>query len=232
MENVVLERGKRAGNILLVQTLVNAGLTVMSVLTDGNSSDYGSDLIVAAIASLINIAISFILISPLKHDRLKDIRIIYIILCCISVAGLYSYFKNDSLMMVFISLLGVFINVLVIIAMYNLGATGKICCYVAAGLSLVSAFLSFTDSEFFFPDLVDSVFSFVYFIFLGLYIESKGIKVEPQKIVEETPEKVYVELPNNHRNNYDDLIKLKELMDAGVITPAEYDAKKKQILGL
>ena len=37
---------------------------------------------------------------------------------------------------------------------------------------------------------------------------------------------------NNTNNNLDDLKKLKELLDAGVITQEEFDAKKKQLLGL
>ena len=33
-------------------------------------------------------------------------------------------------------------------------------------------------------------------------------------------------------NNLDDLLKLKSLLDSGVITQEEFDAKKKQLLGL
>lgn len=38
--------------------------------------------------------------------------------------------------------------------------------------------------------------------------------------------------PQSSPTRYDELIKLKELLDAGVITQADFDAKKKQILGL
>lgn len=37
---------------------------------------------------------------------------------------------------------------------------------------------------------------------------------------------------NNTNNNLDNLKKLKELLDSGIITQEEFDAKKKQILGL
>lgn len=37
---------------------------------------------------------------------------------------------------------------------------------------------------------------------------------------------------NSSSNDYDQLIKLKQLLDAGILTQEEFDAKKKQILGL
>ena len=36
----------------------------------------------------------------------------------------------------------------------------------------------------------------------------------------------------SHQSNADELKKYKELLDSGVITQEEFDAKKKQILGL
>ena len=38
--------------------------------------------------------------------------------------------------------------------------------------------------------------------------------------------------PKNDRNDYDDLKKLKSLYDEGILTKDEFEAKKKQILGL
>ncbi|MCI1986940.1 MAG: SHOCT domain-containing protein [Lactobacillus sp.] len=38
--------------------------------------------------------------------------------------------------------------------------------------------------------------------------------------------------PQNSLTRYDELVKLKELLDADIITQADFDAKKKQILGL
>ena len=233
--SITLERGRRAGNILLAQTLVSAALSVLMVLTVGDSIDLGSALIGASIAALFNIAINFILISPLKKDKLNSIRAIYIILCCLSVAFLYfNYVEGASDEGVF-SLLGVSVNVIVVIALYLLGPVGKVCCFIAAGLSLVSAVLPIINSDFYFPDIIDALFSVVYYVFLGAYVESKKPGAEEEEEADAEEEETEVsndEQPNKSGKDYDDLIKLKELMDKGVITPAEYQAKKKQILGL
>ena len=37
---------------------------------------------------------------------------------------------------------------------------------------------------------------------------------------------------NNSTNNADEIKKYKELLDGGIITQEEFDAKKKQLLGL
>ena len=54
-----------------------------------------------------------------------------------------------------------------------------------------------------------------------------NILIERQK--KETPANINVE---NKSDTPNDLIKLKELLDMGIITQEEFDAKKKQILGL
>jgi hypothetical protein len=40
-----------------------------------------------------------------------------------------------------------------------------------------------------------------------------------------------VAAPRLPQDNYDDLMKLKELLDAGALTQAEFDAQKQKILG-
>ncbi len=295
-ENIALQRGKKAGNVLLIQTCVGVVLDILTVVGNSNSSDIQSDLIAAAILGIISILLSFILIKPLRRDNLKEIRLIYIIVGVISVLGVYSAIQTDS----FISgIIDVVKYILVIIALYNLGDLGKICCFFAAGISLISAFLPATNPEFDFAYIVASVLSCVYYIFLGMYIESKGMQGGENSTTEETNSHIYycnncgsvysgysqkerlcpdcaTELietsitveewrklgepqknilkqafangerlaypVSNNRNNdeesdrslskYDELYKLKELMENGVITPAEYEAKKKQILEL
>ncbi len=232
LENVVLERGKRAGNILLAQAIVGLVLNVLSLLSEADPSDLGASFFFTLIGGLISMALTFILINPLKQDRLKDIRTIYIILGCLSAVVLYFSYTGDSSSDAAYSLLAVVELVLVIIALYTLGKVGKIFCYCAAFVALFSVFMSFGDTEFAFSDFVYSVFSVVYYIFLGLYIESKGTNVEQYAATEATPTRIINEQPVYHRNDYNELIQLKELMENGVITPAEYEAKKKQILGL
>ncbi len=231
-ENVVLERGKRAGNILLARTIVSFVLNVPSLLSEADPSNLGASFIFTLIGGLILIALTFILINPLKQDRLKDIRTIYIVLGCLSAVGLYFSYTDGSSPDAAYSLLATAELVLVIISLYTLGKTGKVFCYCAAIVSLFSVFMSFSDTEFAFADFVSSVFSVVYYVFLGLYIESKGTNVEPYTVTEVTQPRITDEQPVYHRNDYDGLIQLKELMESGVITPAEYEAKKKQILGL
>ena len=167
--SITLERGRRAGNILLAQTLVSAALSVLMVLTDGASTDDGSVLLGALLAALLDIAIHFILISPLKKDKLNSVRVIYIILCCLSVAVLSVSYKEGTSDTGVFDWLGVSINIIVVIALYLLGPVGKICCFIAAGLSLVSAVLSI-NSDFFFPRVIDASFSVVYYVFLGAYV--------------------------------------------------------------
>ena len=295
-ENIVIQRGKKAGNVLLIQTCVIVVLYILTIVGDSNSSDIQSDLIVAAILGIIGILFSFILIKPLRRDDLKEIRGIYIFLGVISVLGLYSSVQDNTLLA---GIIGVLPYALVIIALYHLGKDGKICCFFAAGISLISAFLPATNPEFDFATFVASVLSCVYYIFLGLYIESKGMQIEENPTSEGTDPHIYYcntcgsvysgynqkerlcpdcatelietsitvdewhklgdpqkntlkqafangerlessvskntnndEQSDRSMSKYDELYKLKELMENGVITPAEYEAKKKQILEL
>ena len=97
-ENIVIQRGKKAGNVLLLQTCVIVVLYILTIVGDSNSSDIQSDLIVAAILGIIGILFSFILIKPLRRDDLKEIRGIYIFLGVISVLGLYSSVQDNTLL--------------------------------------------------------------------------------------------------------------------------------------
>ncbi len=230
-ENIALERGKRAGNILLAKVLVGLALSILSIFGEGDPSDYGLYFVIAIIGGGITIAISFILISPLKNDDLPAIKTIYIILGCIEVVLLYFSVSYDPSLGMVSTFLGVAVCVLVIIALYTPGKAGKICCFFASGLSFVLALLSLEDSDLAFSDFVSSVFSAVYYVFLGLYIESKGSNSDEHPATATSMRKPG-EQSNYQRNDYEDLIKLRELMENGVITPAEYEAKKKQILGL
>ena len=127
-ENIVIQRGKKAGNVLLLQTCVIVVLYILTIVGDSNSSDIQSDLIVAAILGIIGILFSFILIKPLRRDDLKEIRGIYIFLGVISVLGLYSSVQDNTLLA---GIIGVLPYALVIIALYHLGKDGKICCFFA-----------------------------------------------------------------------------------------------------
>lgn len=64
-----------------------------------------------------------------------------------------------------------------------------------------------------------------------MYEEINKLLIERQK--KETPVIIPAPINTNASNNSpDDLIKLKNLLDMGIITQEEFDAKKKQILGL
>ena len=47
-ENIVIQRGKKAGNVLLLQTCVIVVLYILTIVGDSNSSDIQSDLIVGS----------------------------------------------------------------------------------------------------------------------------------------------------------------------------------------
>jgi hypothetical protein len=295
-ENIVIQRGKKAGNILLVQVIVGVVLYTLRVMADNNFSFVGTDLISGFIIGFFAIGITGILVIPLKENNIKAVRIIYIILCALSVFGLYFSSEDSSFTEGIISIIP---SVLVLIAVFNLGNGGKVCCFIASAITFLSVFLTPADPEFGFEGYVLCVLSCVYYIFLGLYIESKGMQIEENPTSEETDPHIYycnscgsvysgysqierlcpdcaTELietsitveewrklgdpqknnlkqafangerlaypVNNNRNideqsdrnlsKYDELYKLKELMENGVITPSEYEAKKKQILEL
>ncbi len=229
-ENISLKRGKRAGNMLLAEMLVYLALYC---LVDSDLSDLGiAGLIVALIGGGIGVLFSLILVMPLRNDNLKGVRGVYIFLGCISLVGLYFSLKSDSVLDKTIGVLSAAAMALVIIALYKPGDAGKNYCYFAAFLSLISALASIESDEFALHDFINSMLHTIYIVFLGLYIESKGKSLEQQPITEDASESPSEEQIDNPKTDYDELIKLKELMDKGVITPEEYDAKKKQILGL
>ncbi len=230
-ESVVLERGKRAGNILLISSIINVVLNVISVIAETDPQDLAGELIASGVIYVIFFAILMILVRALKNDDIKETRHFYIMLLVISVIDLYFSLKNDSGGEALISILRTTTYILAIIALYKLGKPGKTCSLFASGISVFSLFLSVANGDFLFSDFIYSAFMIAYYILLGLYVEGKGTYVEEFVIVDQ-PEKTKEKPVEDHKPDYDELIKLKELMDNGVITPAEYEAKKKQILGL
>lgn len=57
-------------------------------------------------------------------------------------------------------------------------------------------------------------------------------KAISQIIMQKQDAQSYVTVKNNSQSEADELKKYKELLDSGTITPEEFEAKKKQILGL
>jgi hypothetical protein len=53
----------------------------------------------------------------------------------------------------------------------------------------------------------------------------------PEQVVPEQPSPSAAEAVAGPADAYGDLMKLKELLDAGVLTQAEFDAQKQKILG-
>ena len=62
----------------------------------------------------------------------------------------------------------------------------------------------------------------------------KEIAVQLAKLINERQENTTANIPNRvqQNNSLDEIIKLKELLDKNIITQEEFDAKKKQVLGL
>jgi Short C-terminal domain len=56
-------------------------------------------------------------------------------------------------------------------------------------------------------------------------------QVVPEQVVPEQPSPSAAEAVAGPADAYGDLMKLKELLDAGVLTQAEFDAQKQKILG-
>lgn len=65
--------------------------------------------------------------------------------------------------------------------------------------------------------------------------EAESLNKKLSQIVENNEkviENKVADASSKHIDNYDELIKLKELLDDGIITQEEFDTKKKEILGL
>ena len=236
-ENIALERGKRAGNMFLVRMLVNLTLGLFSFLLENSFSDFDQTALIGliiggAIVLAIVLAIYFVLIKPLKTDNLDKIRAIYVLLGCLSLIVLFFALKSDSSVEIINGVLSAFISALLIVALFKPGHIGKICCYFAASVSVISLLTSIGSEGFAFRDYLDFILYAVYIVYLGLYIESKGPSAKKQIIEEDASISQSEERTAKPKSDYDDLIKLKDLMDKGVITPEEYEIKKKQILGL
>ena len=69
------------------------------------------------------------------------------------------------------------------------------------------------------------------FSFIGNYAEIGKVLSELINKRQDKTETVVSE-PKAANSNMDDLVKLKNLLDAGIITAEEFEAKKKQLLGL
>ncbi len=232
-KSVVLERAKRAANVLLIQAIVCAFIGIMENLSAKPESVY--DILSSLVAPLIGFALMFILIDPLKRDKIESVRIIYALIAALYAIGLViAFLANDSSLIV-LGLIDTALYVVVLIALYHFGNSGKVVCYLAAGLSLMYLAVSFSIGDFIVSDLVSFGFSAVFYVFLGQYIESKGQYVE-EVIIEKPTAVQQVRTIGSQQeaqtDKYAELERLKELMDKGVITPAEYEEKKKQILGL
>lgn len=232
-QNISLERGKRAGNMLLAQTLVTLILGAIIILTDGTYSSFWECIIAVIIGGAIEFGFSFIIISPLKKDKIETIRKIYVFFgSVLFFSCIFTFLINEDAIEFNTDLVALLEVVLIIIALHNLGKTGKILCNVTAGVSLGSTLFSLSTSGFSLLEslgpIIVAIMHAAYLVYLGLYIESKGVAIEKcSELLEKTEEQI-----NNGKVDYDELIKLKELSDKGVITPEEYDKKKKQILGL
>ncbi len=220
--NEIRKRGNRAGNILIARVLVTTVLSLLSELIS-KPEDVQKILLTVAGKFLITIIIADILAMALKKDNLKQAKIFYIVFSALYVVNLY-FIRNvyDSILP---GLLTAAVIVLGLISLYKLGTTGKYCCYAASGLTAVTLVLSVFMTETTFVDYIHLMFDAVFYVLLGFYVEAKGTYVEEYTI--EMPQETTPE-----QNKYDELTTLKKLMDNGVITPAEYEAKKKQILGL
>jgi hypothetical protein len=61
--------------------------------------------------------------------------------------------------------------------------------------------------------------------------QAQAAEAAPPPPVPEQAAATVVETPAAPADSYGDLMKLKELLDAGVLTQAEFDAQKQKILG-
>ncbi len=179
-EDIVLKRGKRAANVLLIKIVICAVCVFIENL--GFALKPGADPIAAVVDSLIApvlaVAITFLLIVPLKRDRVKAVRTIYIILIVIGVIEICKAFIAFDDEMLLKGPIDTASSVFVLIALYNFGKKGKIYCYVASGFSVLLALLYFITPDPAFSEFVIPASSAVFYVFFGQYVESKGMPAE------------------------------------------------------
>ena len=179
-EDIVRKRAKRAANVLLIRIVICSVLAFIEEL--GFVLKPGADPIAAVIDSLIApclaVAITFILIVPLKRDRVNALRVIFIVLIVIYAYAIYKAFIAYDDELIIKGLIGMAASVFNLIALYNFGKKGKIYCFVASGLSVLLALLYFITPDPSFLEFVQPASSAVFYVFLGLYVESKGMPVE------------------------------------------------------
>lgn len=233
-QEIVLQRGRRAGNILLIQAIVFVVLAFFETILEADFKVAFPDLFGSLSVLGIYFGILMIPISGLKDDRIKRIRVFYIVLVSV-LSSLMSLIIVLGLSIEAIietipeGLIGTAIYVLILIGLYKLGKTGKICCYIASGLGVLALFFSSRSEDFSFARFVSEIILVVFHVFLGLYVESKGVYTE-EFIIEAPASGPSDEQSGSQSNKYEEIERLKELMNSGVITPAEYEEKKKQIL--
>ena len=90
------------------------------------------------------------------------------------------------------------------------------------------AYLLFKDES---GDLVQQSFSYEYYNFFMKHFPHKEFS-KVQGNMDTTTPAVEEKKANPASSNIEEIKKYKELLDMGIITQAEFDAKKKQLLGL
>lgn len=107
----------------------------------------------------------------------------------------------------------------------------EIIFFVICALLIETRDWSYSDSEYNYS--LQIVFFVMLFVLVSLSVISifGYIKAAKKGIIEETPKTYKVEIVKE-TNQTDELKKYKELLDNGTITQEEFDAKKKQLLGL
>ena len=206
---------------LIAGILVFAGVLISVI----NSFRFASFNIITIILWVINIFFAVSLfIDNIQMARIA--RILLIVSPVITVILSLSHFNS-----LLASLCSLASAVLLLLAFLRLGKQGQLFCFIALGLSVASQLTYAINSGYFggMYSLV-SILGYASTAVLSFYVLEKPKAPSASPIPQSSSPTAAVSVDT--RSDIEKLTALKGLLDKGIISQEEFDAKKKQLLGM
>lgn len=187
---------------------------------------------------VFNISMGVLLLIRKKHIGLVIPPAIAVLL---SVLDLTAYFRFETLFTCVAWILLFVVFLINVIPSMNAGAT-KILCFLPGGIYLISQLIIWIQRGYFSNigngtgrTMILTIIRVAAMVLAGLWLKETIYVVEPsvnKSQYEKFNSQSTIPQQNNLIGGADKLKSYKVLLDSGTITQEEFDAKKKQILGL